>query len=283
MSLNGYLIEKYNNMANAYTCHRILSVAYEYGIELKLIGVHDTCISRENISNYEQLLSKRDFVINRYKWGKVKDTLNLLGRRSYNNQDANNLYVNKFEQVNRLHSDCFSIPKFLLVGTNFPYDAITSQLGSPFVFKGLESSKGREIFLVENEQYFNKLRTSFGEEKEFLCEEFITTSIGRDLRLFSIRGEAVACMMRQSNSDFRANFALGATLTEHKIDDNLRAIAYDIYVQTGLDFVGIDLMFGSDKYWFCEINITPGLEGIEKISKTDIAGKIINTIKNDFE
>ena len=56
----------------------------------------------------------------------------------------------------------------------------------------------------------------------------------------------------------------------------------DILEQTRLDFLGIDLLFGREKPYFCEINVMPGLEGIEKASGINIAGKIMETIRADF-
>ena len=49
-----------------------------------------------------------------------------------------------------------------------------------------------------------------------------------------------------------------------------------------MDFRGIDLLFGREKPYFCEINVMPGLEGIEKASGINVAGKIIETIQSDF-
>ena len=156
-------------------------------------------------------------------------------------------------------------------------------LGSPFVAKGLESSQGTEVMLIENEKDFQDLQSIFSGEKEFLFEEFIRTSIGRDLRFYSIRGKVVACMVRKSQGDFRANVALGAEVEAHEIAPNLCKIAESIYKQTQLDFLGVDLLFGEDKPYFCEINVMPGIEGIEKASKMNIARCIIETIKGDFE
>ena len=112
---------------------------------------------------------------------------------------------------------------------------------------------------------------------------FGATSIGRDLRFYSIRGKVVACMVRKSQGDFRANVALGAEVEAHEIAPNLCKIAESIYKQTQLDFLGVDLLFGEDKPYFCEINVMPGIEGIEKASKMNIARCIIETIKGDFE
>ena len=90
-------------------------------------------------------------------------------------------------------------------------------------------------------------------------------------------------MQRKSQGDFRANVALGATVEPYSISEWIRQCAMDIYTQTGLDFLGIDLLFGEDKPYFCEINVMPGIEGIEKASGVNVARKIIETIKGDFE
>ena len=123
----------------------------------------------------------------------------------------------------------------------------------------------------------------FGQEKEWLYEAFIRSSYGRDIRFFSIRGTVVACMQRRSRNDFRANVALGAAVEPFKVTPEIEQIASDIYEQTGLDFLGIDLLFGESKPWFCEINVMPGLKGIEAASGVNVARQIILTIRGDFQ
>ena len=280
MSICGYNIEKYNNMASAYTCHRLLTNGNAIGLQLRIIGAQDCYLVGDQVYNQGVALQPVDFVINRYKFGHVKDMLNTLAGRSYNGKDAFNLYVNKYEQITRLSSDAFIKPKYVLGSFCTPFNDLKNELGLPFVAKGLESSMGREIFLIENEQDWNLL---VGDPaKEWLFEEFIATSLGRDLRLLVVRGQAVACMMRQSQNDFRANVALGSKVIPFTIDQNLKKIADDIWQQTYLDFVGIDLLFGKEQYCFCEINVMPGLEGIEFASGKNIAGMIIETISKDL-
>ena len=84
MSIKGYIIEKYNKMTNAYTCNRLVEEAENLGIDLKIVGIHDTMIFENEIRNQGVKLEKRDFVINRYKWGKGKDEINSLAVKSYN-------------------------------------------------------------------------------------------------------------------------------------------------------------------------------------------------------
>ena len=142
---------------------------------------------------------------------------------------------------------------------------------------------GEEIFLVKCGADLELLVQRYGSDKEWLFEEYISASYGRDMRFYSIRGNVIACMQRRSNGDFRANVAMGASVEPYEITDGMKTIAKDIYLQTGLDFLGIDLMFGTDKPYFCEINVMPGIEGIEMASGKNIAEEIIKTIKGDFE
>lgn len=282
MAVNGYLIEKYNHMAGAYTCHRLVHEAKALGMDLKIVGVHDTLVGGTGLTNGGEPLAKRDFAIQRYKWGKIKDAICRLAARSYNDTDGYNLYVNKFAQVSRLRSDAFAVPEYLLGTSQSPYEAIAAALGDTFVAKGLESSMGEEILLIQTPGDMESLAAGYGPEKEWLFEKFITTSYGRDVRIYSIRGEAAACMQRSAKGDFRANVALGADVKPYEITPEIRLAARDIYEQTGLDFLGIDLLFGGDGFYFCEINVMPGLEGIEKASGVNIAGKIMETIREDF-
>ena len=280
--MTGYIIEKYNKMTNAYTCNRLVEEAEKLGIDLKIIGIHDTVVTEDGILNLGEKLEQRDFVINRYKWGKEKDEINSLGKRSYNPLEAYNIYINKYEQVKRLQSERFLVPKYVLGTALSDFDGIVKIIGKPFVAKGLESSMGEQISLIETKEDLEKLRQEYGMDKEWLFEEFIATSFGRDMRFYSIRGEVAACMQRKSQGDFRANVALGASVEAYEITPEIEQIAKDIYEQTGLDFLGIDLLFGEEKPYFCEINVMPGLEGIEKASGVNVAKKILETIKGDF-
>ncbi len=302
--LTGYIIEKYSRMTGAYTCNRLVEEACKRGVDLRIVGIADTVVDEkgniyhsapgtksctENVSTGQrgdvisgQLMEPCDFVINRYKYGHLKDAIGGLAKRTYNNTDAFNIYINKYMQVRNLQSEAFHMPKFLLATSMAAFSCIVDRLGVPFVAKGLESSQGAEVFLISNEEDYRELGRKFAADKEYLFEEYISISYGRDIRFYSIRGEVVACMTREAAQGFKANVALGAGVREYPIDDNIRQAARDIYEQTGLDFLGIDLLFGEDKPYFCEINVMPGIEGMERATGVNVAGAIIDTILGDF-
>ena len=281
--LTGYIIEKYSFMKDAYTCHRILEEAAKRGVSLQIVGVADTIVTEDGVYHKRERLENCDFVINRYKYDHIKDEIGALAKRTYNETNIFNTYINKYMQVKNLRSEGFLMPKYML-GTGYTdFEVVTTKLGLPFVAKGLESSQGAEVFLIENKEDFQVLCETYDPDKEYLFEEYIAESYGRDIRFYSIRGEVIACMTREAVQGFKANVALGAGVREYPIDDNVRQAAKDIYEQTGLDFLGIDLLFGKDKPYFCEINVMPGIEGMERATGVNVAGAIIDTILGDFK
>lgn len=280
--LKGYLIAKYTNMVGSYSCGRLLEEAEKKGIDLKLIGTCDLCFFEGKFFHRGQLLERRDFIINRYKFGHLKDELSNLAARSYNEISAFNIYLDKFKQLENIKSSNFKNPKFILATADKKYEFLKRDLGEKFVAKGLTGSEGDEIYLIKNQEDLKNINEKYGPEKEWVFEEFIEQSFGRDLRIYSIRGRAVGCMMRKSEKDFRANFALGGKVSNFEVTPKINDICKDIYKITGLDFLGIDLLFGKDDLYFCEVNVAAGIMGMEKASGVNIAGKILETIREDF-
>jgi len=276
----GYLIEKYNDMGRAYTCRRLLEEAKLAGMDLQMIGAKDCYITADGVYNRGERLESRDFVLLRYKGDLLKREIAQLGRQCFNPLEAYDRYLNKFEQVKNLQSEAMDIPKWIMGGSALGYEQIVQELGSPFVVKGLESSMGREIWLMEDKAAFRAWQKQSPEEKEFLYQTFIRESAGQDMRLYCICGEIIAGMERISNGDFRANVALGAHTKNLEISPTFRQIGRDLYQQTGIDFMGIDLLHGKERPYFCEINVMPGIEGMERATGVNVAAKILERVRN---
>ena len=190
--------------------------------------------------------------------------------------------MSKYEQLKRLDLKSVLTPAYVLGTALLDHAFIAGKLGLLFVAKGLCSSMGREVFLIENEEDQKKLITEYGQDREWLFEEYIPTTRCRDMRLFSVRGEVIACMERRSDDDFRANVALGAKVYPLKVTKVMRDVAAEIYEKTGLDFLGIDLLYGEDLPYFCEINVMPGIKGMEEATGVNVACAMIDTIRGDF-
>ena len=275
--MNGYIIEKYNNMNNAYTSRRFVEEGAKAGIKFNIIGVFDTLSNGKLLINRGRALETADMVINRYKYGNLKDKLADLGRISVNNIEKINKYVDKSRQLG-ISSCAMTNPVSMLACAGTDMEKIAEYVGFPFVAKGLCGSQGNMVYLIENAEQYAELCKKFSGE-ELLFQQFIEESRGKDVRMLAVRGAVVGCMQRTAKSGFKANFALGADVTKYPVDADIKKIAMDIYAQTQTDVLGIDLLLGKDGYVFCEINITPGIEGIETAAGVNAAGRIIDICK----
>ena len=276
----GYLIEKYNNMGASYTCSRLHDEAGARGMGLRTIGVRDTALTSAGPVNLGAVLPEADFAILRYKWGTTAPAIAARAAHTCNEADAFFRFVSKAEQRRRLSSPHFLVPDWQLV-TGVPDFARTAGvLGAPFVVKAPDRSMGENVFLISSEEDLVPLG-AFGPEKEWICERFAAESRGRDMRVFCLRGEPIAAMIRSAKDDFRANVALGAVTTPLDIEDWMRKGARDIYARTGLAVMGIDFLFGAEKPYLCEINVMPGLAGIEKTTGVNAAGAVMDMILAD--
>ena len=96
-----------------------------------------------------------------------------------------------------------------------------------------------------------------------------------------MNGKVVGCMMRQStDDDFRANITRGGEGIPYQIDEDIQWLGGESARLLNLDIAGVDLLFDDDGYRICEVNSSPGFEGMDKYTKTNIAEKIVTYVKH---
>ncbi|MBQ1566327.1 MAG: RimK family alpha-L-glutamate ligase [Erysipelotrichaceae bacterium] len=280
--LSGYLISKYSYPGKVYSFRRFLEEAENLDIDLREIGVADCTIINGKVYFKGELLPERDFAIVRYYVPAFTEALCRLVKKQYNNTEIIARFRNKYNQISSIKSDYFKQPKSILGSASTDYEFLQSKLGLPFIAKGLESYGGQQIFLIRNIFDYDSLKFYFNDAKEFLYQQFISESRGEDIRIFVVKGETVAAMQRTSDGDFRSNHSLGGSSARVEISDELRNIGMDIFKQTGIDFVGVELLKGSDGLYFCEINTVPGFESLDMTNDINLAKIMLEVIKLDF-
>ena len=280
--LSGYLISKYSYPGKVYSFRRFLEEAENLDIDLREIGVADCTIINGKVYFKGELLPERDFAIVRYYVPAFTEALCRLVKKQYNNTEIIARFRNKYNQISSIKSDYFKQPKSILGSASTDYEFLQSKLGLPFIAKGLESYGGQQIFLIRNIFDYDSLKFYFNDAKEFLYQQFISESRGEDIRIFVVKGETVAAMQRTSDGDFRSNHSLGGSSARVEIVDELRNIGMDIFKQTGIDFVGVELLKGSDGLYFCEINTVPGFESLDMTNDINLAKIMLEVIKLDF-
>ncbi len=153
--------------------------------------------------------------------------------------------------------------------------------GSPLVVKLLNSTQGRGVVLAETRKAGEAVISAFqGLDAHFLTQEFVKEAAGQDLRCLVVGKRVVASMIRSAaEGDFRSNLHRGGTAKSTRITKEEREIAVKASRVLGLNVAGVDLLRTNHGPVVLEVNSSPGLEGIEKVSKKTVADKIIEHIE----
>ena len=151
----------------------------------------------------------------------------------------------------------------------------------PIILKLLEGTQGLGVILAETKKAAESVLEAFnGLEARVVLQEFISEAKGADIRAFVIDGRVVGAIRRQAKEgEFRSNLHRGGTaelidLTDQEEDAALKAARV-----MGLGIAGVDMLQSSRGPLILEVNSSPGLEGIEKTTKKDIAREIIRYIE----
>lgn len=175
------------------------------------------------------------------------------------------------------------VPKTMLVKHPIDVDFIQQSIGYPCIIKTLSGSFGAGVFMADNKTQLKqllKMAEITNENYDIIIQEYVKDSYGKDLRVLVINGKVVGCMMRQSiDDDFRANITRGGEGIPYQITEDIEWIAGESSRLLDLDIAGVDLLFDNGGYKICEVNSSPGFEGMDKYCKTNIAEQIVTYVK----
>ena len=185
-----------------------------------------------------------------------------------------------------LSKEGIGLPK--TVFTNYSRNVkhvVESAGGAPVVLKLLEGTQGLGVVLAENQNAAQSVLEAFnGLKARVIVQEFVKEAKGADIRALVVDGEVVGAMKRQGKpGEFRSNLHRGGTsqIIELSVEEKYTAILAAKAV--GLGVAGVDLLQSDRGPLVLEVNSSPGLEGIEKTTGEDIAGRIIQYIEKNVK
>lgn len=154
--------------------------------------------------------------------------------------------------------------------------------GAPMVIKLIEGTQGKGVVLAESDNAAASVIDAFRDlNAYFLVQEFIEEARGSDLRCFVVGKQVVAAMKRKAPpGEFRSNLHRGGKAVLAKLTKRERTTAIRAARIMGLNVAGVDLVRTRKGPAVLEVNSSPGLEGIETSTATDIATQIIEFVEN---
>ena len=186
-----------------------------------------------------------------------------LGMRVFNSAQSILWCDDKAQTYLQLKPHGIPMPRTILAPktfTNVGYpdlsflDEIAETLGFPIVLKECFGSFGQQVYLLNDmESLRQKVQELAG--APLLFQELISESYGHDTRINVVGGRVAACMLRRStDGDFRSNLTRGGAMEPYTPTEEEAALAIRATELLGLEFAGVDILFGKDGPILCEVN-----------------------------
>jgi ribosomal protein S6--L-glutamate ligase len=172
------------------------------------------------------------------------------------------------------------------VFTNFSRDVehvVKKVGGAPVILKLLEGTQGLGVVLADSMNAASSVMEAFnGLEARIIVQEFIKEARGADIRVFIVDGVVVGAMKRQGKEgEFRSNLHRGGSANIIELSEEEENTALIAAKAMGLGVAGVDMLQSKDGPLVLEVNSSPGLEGIETATGTDIARRIIRYVERN--
>lgn len=236
----------------------------------------------------DEILPKPDFIIPRigssvtFYGSTVVRHFEQMGVPTLNNAISILNSRDKFRSLQFLVSNGIGIPKTYFSNDLFYAKSIVQKkLGYPFIIKVLEGTQGLGVYLVKDEENATEILSHFIEKKiKIILQEYIAEFSGKDLRVFVVGGKIIASMMRiAAGDDFRSNLHRGGRGEKVELSAEEQDMAINAVKALNLQVGGVDILRGKKGPMVIEVNSSPGLEGIERVSEVKIAEEIIGMLE----
>ena len=240
------------------------------------------------VSSEDTVVYVRGSITDKLSWADLITQLERDGIFCINSRYCFETCSDKYRTTLVLKDEGLRQPKSVLISHKEDVDDAVKRLDAkfPIILKTLEGAMGVGVIFIESEisltaivQLLYKLDDNVG----LLLQEYIKTDY--DARVIVINGEVHGAIKRPVvGKDFRSNYSQGSEpekleLTELEKKECIRAAKCVDGVWVGTDFIPSDNR-EKDPPFFIEVNSSPGTEGYEKATKTNVVRDALNLYMN---
>lgn len=181
----------------------------------------------------------------------------------------------KLKTCNALDKHGISQPKTVHRQGSAEYEEIAAQLGTgAIVAKSRYGRQGASVFLIKNERDFRAAMAG-NDINDFIFQEFIGESSGKDLRTYVVGDKFMGAVMRENDNDFRSNISLGGKAYKTEPSRELQENSVKAAQAVGGGVVSIDYLVGKDNFLVCEANANACIETFESLG-VPLANELID-------
>lgn len=237
-------------------------------------------VGHEDLPHYDAILPRIGASVTDYGLAVVKH-FETMGSRIVNGSRAIAESRDKMRSLQVLSEARLRVPTTVLCrGSRALKPALETVGGTPVVLKVLRGTQGVGVMLLQSpvgvESVMDTLHTL---EEDVIIQEYLKEGAGRDYRAFVVGGQLVAAMMRKAaRGEFRSNIHRGGEGMPVKFPPSYKRAALRACQVLGLTVAGVDLMESPEGPTIIEVNSSPGVEGIEKATRRNIAQLIMKQV-----
>ncbi len=291
--MNGWIISKAKNAKELYGLRRLIEAFNNEEVPINIISWADVDIlltseKKRSILIEGKLVDFPDFILPRATVSLTYYGLAFLRHMErlnipvINSSSSIEIAKDKLYSLQILAQAGLPVPDTMLMKYPVNIDYVKKHFKFPLVVKTLIGSQGKGVHLVQDQsslEDFMDVINAINSNFNILIQEFISSSRGKDLRIFIVGGKIIAGMLRKTDNGFKANISKGAIGEPYELTDEIKWLASEAVKVLGLDIAGVDLLFDKDSFKICEVNCSPGFEGLEKYCNIDVAQEIVNYVK----
>lgn len=264
---------------------RFIEVGTRRGHELRVLKPRDFELivgnEREWKAEYEgRPIARPDFIVPRTGSESSYFTLAVLrhferqGVAMINGSTAVDLCADKLQTLQALSAEGLPIPRTVLAKFPVEIDVIEKELGFPVILKTLRGTRGAGVLMCPDRAQCEDIANLLGDagaNADFIFQKYIASSHGRDVRVLVVGDKVVAAMARQSpDGGFKSNVSLGGRGLPYDPPKEMSDLAIAASKALGCDVAGVDILFDEDGYRICEVNSSPGFQGLQKATGVSV-------------
>ena len=149
----------------------------------------------------------------------------------------------------------------------------TSDMEMPFIAKDVHGRGGKQVYLIEHEKDLRELPNA-----KWIVQR--PGVFGKDIRVFVIGNRIIAAVLRESSSNFKANYTLGGSASLYELSDAERTLVERVIAAFDFGMVGIDFIFADDgSLMLNEIEDVVGSRTLSALSNLNIVKEYLLFIK----
>jgi len=279
--------------AAAYTTNRLIEEAQKKFKEVDLIPIADVklkidkdmeaFIEKKNLKDYDYILPRIDSKKASIAYP-VISFLDYMGVKKPYSSNTILFAHNKFLTLLQLAKNSIPVPETYLTASNDVANKILEKQKLPAVIKLLSGFGGQGVIIIESKDAAKStIETMKKLKQEILIEKFIKNH-GEDIRGIVAGEEVIASYKRiAKEGELRANIKAGGKGMSFKLTGEMENTVLKAAEAIKSKICAIDLIEGKDGIKVLEANINPGVQGIERTTGLNVAGRIVDYILGEIK